>query len=192
MISLFAVLALFLADQPPAEGAAIQGPPTAQSRPASAPKDDYQYVAWCYGALRGYVDLHDQVMPEVTRIETEFRAPGRKLSDDLKVYADQQRQAKGDLKQFQAALTAAEKASLKPINAVGAEAVRKGRSIWNPGPEVSKARLAQEWMSWTPPASCGATAAALEERARLAGPAFQVNAEPDAPPAPAETPAPGV
>jgi hypothetical protein len=188
MISLFAALALFLADQPPAaEGAATQGPPNAASRPATAPKDDYQYVAWCYGALRGYVDLHDQVMPEVTRIESEFRAPGSKLSDDLKVYADQQRQAQRDLKHFQAALTAAEKASLKPINTVGAEAVRKGRGVWNPGPDVSKARLAQEWMSWTPPASCATTATALEERARLAGPAFQVNAEPDAP---AEAPAP--
>src|SRR6185503_20637405 len=78
-----------------------------QPWPAGVPHDDYQLVAWCYGMLRGYLDLHDEVMPEVTRIETTFRPPGRKLSDDLKVYADMQKAGKSQLKQFQAALTAA-------------------------------------------------------------------------------------
>jgi hypothetical protein len=180
-----AAFALFFAAQP-----AVDATPddAANARPASAPQDDYQYVAWCYGALRGYVDLHDEVMPEVTRIESEFRNPRTKLSDDLKVYEDQRRQAQVELKHYQAAVTAAEKASLKPINSLGAEAVKRGRSIWNHGPEVPKARIAQEWMSWTPPASCSTTATVLEQRAKLAGPAFQVNAEPDPAPAP---PAPG-
>jgi hypothetical protein len=188
MIPLFAALALFLADQPAAD-AAPATPPEASAAsgfPPGAPHDDYQFVGWCYGALRGYLDLHDQVMPEVTRIESEFRKPGTRLSDDLKVYADQERQGRADLKRFQGALTVAEKASLKPINAVGAEAVRKGRSVWNAGPEVTKARMAQEWMSWTLPARCQATADELEQRARLAGPAFQVNADPQAPAAPTE------
>ena len=41
-----------------------------------APTDDYQFVAWCYGALSGYLDLHDEVMPEVTRIESTWTARG--------------------------------------------------------------------------------------------------------------------
>src|SRR5690348_8455990 len=110
--------------------------------PAGVPHDDYQLVAWCYGMLRGYLDLHDEVMPEVTRIETAFRPPGRKLSDDLKVYADMQKTGKAQLKQFAAALTAAEKASLKPINTIGAAAVAKGHSVWEGGPGVTKARMA--------------------------------------------------
>src|SRR5512135_1661353 len=100
-------LSLFLQAQPAAADAA-QPPPPAEAPapsadaltvgekaqpdeppwPAGVPHDDYQLVAWCYGMLRGYLDLHDEVMPEVTRIETTFRPPGRKLSDDLKVYAD--------------------------------------------------------------------------------------------------------
>jgi hypothetical protein len=192
-MSLALVLALFFQAQPaavdaapaPAEAAA----PPAQTEPAwpaGAPRDDYQLVAWCYGALRGYVDLHDQVMPEVTRIETAFRPPGRKLSDDLKVYADLQVQARADLKRFQTAMTAAEKASLQPINTVGAAAVAKGHAIWRGGPDVTKARMAQEWMSWTLPARCQTTADQLTARARLMGPAFKVNAEEEAPaPAPA-------
>src|SRR5437899_2266047 len=131
MSALAIALSFFLQAQPAAEPApqptdaapaaeAPAGPadaaPPEDPWPAGAPRDDYQLVAWCYGVLRGYLDLHDQVMPEVTRIETTFRPPGRKLSDDLKVYGDMQKTGTKQLKEFQAALTAAEKASLKPIN----------------------------------------------------------------------------
>jgi len=185
---------------PPADAAAPAAAPAADTPPAErwpagAPHDDYQFVGWCYGSLRGYLDLHDQVMPEVTRIETTYRPPGRKLSDDLKVYADMQKDGRRQLKEFQAAMTAAEKASLRPINVVGAGAVQKGRSVWNAGPEVTKARLAQEWMSWALPAKCEATAKSLEARATLMGASFKVNSEPeaqapaaDAAPAPADAP----
>jgi hypothetical protein len=203
-MSLPLLLALFLQAQPAAADAAPPSPapaaeapaapaeaaPPEESWPAGAPRDDYQLVAWCYGALRGYLDLHDQVMPEVTRIETTFRPPGRKLSDDLQVYADMQKQGRSDLKRFQAAMTAAEKASLRPINTVGAAAVIKGRGMWNGGPNITKARLAQEWMSWTLPARCQTTADSLEARARLMGATFKVNTEEEAPPpAPPEPPA---
>jgi hypothetical protein len=176
------------APPPAAEAAAADASPE-DPWPKGVPHDDYQLVAWCYGVLRGYLDLHDEVMPEVTRIETTFRPPGRKLSDDLKVYADMQKAGTKQLKQFQAALTAAEKASLRPINTVGAAAVQKGRGVWDGGPTITKARLAQEWMSWALPARCETTAKALEERATLLGASFRVNAEPEPPPA-AAAPAP--
>ena len=194
MIPLALAVSLFLADAPAAEAAA---PPAAEApaadapaevpAPPGAPADDYQFVAWCYGALARYVELHDQVMPEVTRIESTWRRPGSKLSDDLKVYDVQQRQAQADLKRFHAAMTAAEKASVRPINVDGAKAVQRGRAVWNAGPDVTKARLAQEWMSWTLPARCPATAAALSRRAKLLGASLQANAETEA--APAEPPA---
>jgi hypothetical protein len=191
MTPLALALSLFLTGQPaaeasaapPAEAAAPELPPV----PTGAPKDDYQLVAWCYGALRGYLEMHDEVMPEVTRIEAEFRKPGTRLEDDLKVYADQMKQGQRDLKRFQAALTAAEKASLQPINQLGAAAVRKGRGVWNAGPDVTPARKAQEWMSWALPARCTVTADALATRAKLMGKAFKVNAEEEEAPA-AETP----
>lgn len=213
MAPLFLALALFLLGQPteaPAEGPAAQPPaPAAEAPtpaeappaetpapeapaeapwPAGAPHEDYPFVAWCYGTLRGYLDLHDQVMPEVTRIESTYRPPGRKLADDLKVYADMQKAGRAQLKAYQAALTAAEKASLKPINTIGAAALSKGRATWTAGPEVTKARLAQAWMSWTLPARCDTTARDLEARATLFGASFKVNDEPEAPPASTEAP----
>ena len=65
MSSLAFALALFLqsadAAAPPPEAAA---PAPAEDRlPNGAPSDDYQFVAWCYGALRGYLDMHDEMMP---------------------------------------------------------------------------------------------------------------------------------
>jgi len=194
--------AMFLAQ--PADAPATAAAPAAEAFPAGAPHDDYPFVAWCYGNLRGYLDMHDEVMPEVTRIESTYRPPGRKLSDDLKVYADMQKTGRAQLKTFQEALTAAEKASMRPINQVGAEAVKRGHSIWVAGPEVTKARKAQEWMSWTLPARCETTAVALEQRSKLMGASLRANAEPEPAPEtavpapetpagaspPAETPAP--
>jgi len=181
MTALAIALALF-AQAPEAAAPATEAAAPAEDRlPAGAPRDDYQFVAWCYGALRGYLDMHDEMMPEVTRIESQFRKPGTKLEDDLKVYADMQKTGKAQLKTFQAALTAAEKASVRPINTLGATAVRQGRQIWNVGPEVTKARKAQEWMSWSLPARCETVSASLESRAKLMGATFKVNEESAAP-----------
>lgn len=192
MTALAIALALFA--QAPEGAAPAAEPPAAEERlPAGAPRDDYQFVAWCYGALRGYLDMHDEMMPEVTRIESQFRKPGTKLEDDLKVYADMQKTGKTQLKTFQSALTAAEKASVRPINMLGANAVRQGRQIWNVGPDVTKARKAQEWMSWSLPARCETVSASLEARAKLMGATFKVNEDSVAPaeaaPPATETPA---
>ncbi len=184
------VLALFMQAQPAAADAsapASDAPAAAEAQPADrylpgTPHDDYQFVAWCYGSLRGYMDLHDQVMPEVTRIEKTFRPPDRKLSDDLKVYDDMQKEGRIELKIFRDALTAAEKASLKPINVVGAQAVSKGHDMWTAGPDVTPARLAQAWMSWALPARCETIAKELQSNATLLGASLKVNDEPDATP----------
>jgi hypothetical protein len=188
------VLALFLFAQDPAAPAAAEAPPPtpAEDRlPTGAPKDDYQFVAWCYGALRGYLEMPAEMMPEVKRIEGQFRKPGTTLEDDLKVYADMQRDGRAKLKQFQAALTAAEKASVRPINIQGAQAVRQGRLTWTAAPEVTKARKAQEWMSWALPARCERVAADLETRSKLSGAALKANAPAEEPaPSATETPPP--
>lgn len=181
MIPLALAVSLFMT--PAAQAAAPDAAPAAAEAPTppGAPREDYQFVAWCYGVLAGYLDLHDEVMPEVTRIESTWRRPGSKLADDLKVYDVQQKQGREDLKRFQAAMTAAEKASVQPLNAEGAAAVARGRSVWNGAPDVTLARKAQEWMSWSLPARCPQTAAALQKRASLFAESLQANvAEPPA------------
>jgi hypothetical protein len=190
MIPLAIALALFAQEPASAVEAAPPAPAVAEDRlPTGAPKDDYQFVGWCYGALRGYLDMHDEVMPEVKRIESQFRKPGTKLEDDLKVYADMQKDARAKLKVFQSAITSAEKASTRPLNTIGGQAVRQGRNVWLTGPEITPARKAQEWMSWALPARCERVAGELETRSKLMGSALKANAPTEAPPSALDEPA---
>ncbi|MFN3521949.1 MAG: hypothetical protein ACK4YQ_06845 [Phenylobacterium sp.] len=188
MPALLFALALLAADQPAAADAA-------PAYPVGAPQDDYGLVAWCYGALGGYVDLHDQVMPEVTRIESTYRRPGSNLQEDLKVYDELQVTSRSNLELFARAIETAEKASIKPISERGAEAVKKGRAGWSAAASMSKARVAQEWMSWALPAVCVPAAERLEARAKLLGVTFdaaETGQAPAEPAAPADAAAPAL
>ncbi|MDB5457390.1 MAG: hypothetical protein JWP92_2975 [Caulobacter sp.] len=200
-----ALLALaLLAQDAPIATAVPQAQPaaaTAPSRPAAtAPTDEYGYVGWCYGALGGYLELYDKVMPEVTRIEKAFPGPDG-VAASLKVYPEMRAEARDDLQTYRAAITAAEKASPRPISEYGKAAIAKGRSVWAGSDVANKARLAQVWMSWSPPGDCETRAKTLEAKSNLFGQALNYNApkaaEPTpepmapaeaAPPAPAATP----
>ena len=142
---------------------------------ATAPVDDYGYVAWCFGALGGYVDLYDQVMPEVTRIEKAFPGPDG-VAASLKTYPEMRAQARSDMKLFSSAITAAEKASPRQISEYGGAAVKKGRSVWSGADSANKARLAQVWMSWSPPGDCETRARNLEKKSNILGKALIYNA----------------
>lgn len=160
--ALFLALALFAQD-----GQASQSP-------NAPPTDEYGYVAWCYGALGGYANLYDRVMPEVTRIEKAFPGPDG-VAASLKTYPEMREQARKDLKVFASAITAAEKASPRPISEYGGAQVKRGQSVWQGADTVDKARLAQMWMSWSPPGDCEKRAKALETRSTILGKALNYN-----------------
>lgn len=164
--------------------------------PNAPPSDEYGYVAWCYGALGGYASLYDQVMPEVTRIEKAFPGPDG-VEASLKTYPELRAQARKDLKTFASAITAAEKASPRPISEYGGSQVKRGAAIWQGAGSIDKARLAQMWMSWSPPGDCEKRAKALEIKSSILGKALSYNAvsattqaPPPETPAPASAPAP--
>lgn len=167
-------------------------PPPRTQPAATPPSDEYGYIAWCYGALGGYIELYDRVMPEVTRIEKAFPGPDGAAAA-LKEYPAMRTQARSDLKIYASAITATEKASPRPISEYGAAAMKKGRSIWGGSETVDKARLAQVWMSWSPPGDCETRAKALEKKSNLFGQALNYNVKSAVPAQPvpqAETPAP--
>jgi hypothetical protein len=167
---------------------AMMGQVSAPIAPAAtAPTDDYGYVSWCYGALGGYLDLYDKVMPEVTRIEKAFPGPDG-VAASLKTYPEMRAQARLDLKTFTGAITAAEKASPRPISEYGRAAINKGRTVWAGSETVNKARLAQVWMSWSPPGDCETRAKTLEKRSNVLGKALIYNAAPTAATKPEPTP----
>lgn len=161
--------------------------------PNAPPTDEYGYVAWCYGALGGYAALYDRVMPEVTRIEKAFPGPDG-VEASLKTYPELRDQARKDLKTFASAITAAEKASPRQISEYGGAQVKRGAAVWQGADSVDKARLAQMWMSWSPPGDCEKRARTLETRSTILGKALSYNAVSATTQAPAapETPAPAV
>lgn len=161
--ALFLALALLAQD-----GQTSQGP-------NAPPTDEYGYVAWCYGALGGYANLYDRVMPEVTRIEKAFPGPDG-VAASLKTYPEMRAQAQKDLKTFASAITAAEKASPRPISEYGGAQVKRGAAIWQGADSVDKARLAQMWMSWSPPGDCEKRAKTLEMKSSILGKALNYNA----------------
>lgn len=190
MSALLFALLLAAQDAPPAPAAtpapapaaapAAEAPAAAPEEeelpwPPGAPHDDYGFVGWCYGALGGYMDLHDQMIPEVTRIEAAFQAPGTTLAEDMAVYDQLQSMSRTNMKLFARAMQAAEKASLRPINTFGARAISQGRAGWAGASSLPRRTVAQQWMGWTLPARCVPTAKTLETRAKLMGTAFQAN-----------------
>lgn len=188
MATAFLLALALLAQDAPVSTAPIASAPPPRTQPAAtAPTDDYGYVGWCYGALGGYVELYDKVMPEVTRIEKTFPGPDG-FASAMKEYPAMRAQAQSDLKVYRAAIVAAEKASPRPISEYGAAAIKKGRSVWGGSEQVDKARLAQVWMSWSPPGDCETRAMTLEKRSNLLGQALNYNVKKDAPPAPEAVP----
>lgn len=183
--ALLFALALMAQDAPVTTAA----PPPRTQPAATPPTDEYGYIAWCYGALSGYVDLYDTVMPEVTRIEKAFPGPDGAAAA-LKEYPAMRIQARSDLKTYGSAITAAEKASPRPIAEYGAAAMKKGRSIWGGSEAIDKARLAQVWMSWSPPGDCETRAKTLETKSNLLGQALNYNVKSAVPVEPQAAPAP--
>jgi hypothetical protein len=182
-------LALIAQDGPVSTAPKASAPPPRTQPAATAPTDDYGYVGWCYGALGGYVDLYDKVMPEVTRIEKTFPGPDG-FAASMKEYPAMRDQAKKDLLVYRSAIVAAEKASPRPISEYGAAAIKKGRSVWSGSDQVEKARLAQVWMSWSPPGDCETRAKTLETKSNLFGQALNFNVKKGEAPAPAPAAAP--
>jgi hypothetical protein len=183
MATAFLLALALLAQDAPVSTAPIASAPPPRTQPAAtAPTDDYGYVGWCYGALGGYVELYDKVMPEVTRIEKTFPGPDG-FAAAMKEYPAMRDQAKKDLLVYRSAIVAAEKASPRPISEYGATAIKKGHSVWGGADQVDKARLAQVWMSWSPPGDCDTRAKTLEKRSNLLGQALNYNVKKDAAPA---------
>jgi hypothetical protein len=128
--------------------------------PSGAPTDDYGFMAWCYGALSGHVDLYDQVMPEVKRIEAEFPDTDRPIDKVMQDYADQHSLGQKILDGYAHVLNVEEQTG-KTGGKKRTPAVAKGKLLWKGSDKADARQLAQLWMSWALPARCESTAARL-------------------------------
>ena len=160
--------------------------------PPGAPTDDYQFVAWCYGATEEYLAIYERVKPDLKAIDKMFGTPVKEAEPYQSDVAEEHKA----LKRFGVAITTAEKASFHPIVEDGVEAMAQGRSIWRAAEMQPSRKLADAWLFWGIPTRCEKTAATLKARSILMGQALAQHApKPDlapaevAKPAPAEAPA---
>ena len=183
LAALFALAAL--AAEPAANLASPASPPPATAAPAdvtipqddendgipaNAPKDDYRFVAWCYGAVDEYLQIYEQVKPELKAIDKLFGTPVK----ESEPYSEDIAEDRQALKRFAAAIEAAEKASPRPIAPAGAAAMESGRHIWAAARLETPRRLADAWLFWGVPPRCDTVAKSLKIRATLMGQAFAV------------------
>ena len=125
--------------------------------PAGAPTDDYALVAWCYGALSRHMELHDQVWPEVQRIEAQFPQPGVSLKEALAAYDDQHKAGLAQLDLYAKALDLGEVAG-KTGGLERTVAIQVGRDVWQGSDGADPKELARAWMDWALPGQCPDTA----------------------------------
>ncbi len=152
------------ADAPKADAPQATTPsapaPAPETLPAGAPEDDYGFMAWCYGALLGHIDLYETVLPQVKRIETAFPAPGESIDKVMAGYAVQHDHGKLLLVRYAHALDA-EEARGQTGGVSREDAIARGREIWTGSDKADSRTLAQLWMSWGLPGRCDTTARRL-------------------------------
>jgi hypothetical protein len=164
--------------------------PEAEALPMGAPSDDYGLVAWCYGALDEYLAIYEVVKPDLKDIDKMFGTPVKETDP----YSEDVAEERVALKRFADAMEAAEKASPRPISAMGARDIAKGRDVWAAARLQAHRKLADAWLYWGVPNRCETTARSLKARSTLLGQALAEDTpQPDAPPpaAAADQAAPG-
>ena len=141
--------------------------------PIGAPHDDYGLVSWCYGALAGHMDLFKVVKPELDKL------PDTNRKETAALDAEQLQAGQEYLALYKKAMEAAEKASPRPINTRGAQAVKSGANIWTPALQADPKTRMWSYLSWDLPGRCETTAERLYEASLLGAQMLGVTIEDD-------------
>ena len=136
--------------------------------PAGAPSDDYGFVAWCHGALKGHMDLFEVVKPTLNALPD----PDPKMtaaSDAEMLEAGAQY-----LTLYERAMDAAEKASPTEIKPRRIDLEKAGGKIWGAAQLAEPKTRMWSWAMWVLPGRCEYAAERLYEKSNLKGQALGV------------------
>jgi hypothetical protein len=172
------LLALALAAEPaPGSDTPARNPEI----PASAPADDYGFVAWCHGALSGHMELRPLVKDELDNLSPP------PPNDDVR----QQEAGQEYLSLYTRAMAAAEKASAQAIRSRAQAASARGYGIWTAARTADPRTRMWSYLMWELPPHCEIAAKRLEERSDLFAQALRTSPtaapEPVSPDAPTAT-----
>lgn len=142
-------------DAPRTQLVAPAAGPVESPLPSGAPADDFGLVAWCHGALRGHLELAEQIR-ETLPVDAEQQALGRQY-----------------LASYDAALAAAPQAKTSegPLRVI--QAKEAGYQRWAPArAAVDRQTQAFTYLSWQLPGRCDQAAQRLSANADLLGAAL--------------------
>ncbi|WP_174300963.1 hypothetical protein [Caulobacter sp. S45] len=190
------ILALAIAQADPAPAQAADAAPAGAApasgvsagdadTPKGAPVGDYDFVAWCHGALTGHMALYTQVKPELTSIER----PDEVATDEKNDHA--QMQAGRDyLALYTRALDGVDHTH-RALTERRRSAEAKGQAIWDAAKAADARTRMWSWLLWDLPGRCETAAKSLQTRAGMLAALHSPAPTPDAPigdPAPAGEP----
>jgi hypothetical protein len=145
-------------------------PATDSDTPKGAPDNDYDFVAWCHGALAGHMALYEQVKPELVSIEQPNEVAADEKNDKLQMAA-----GRDYLTLYTRALNGFDKAHPGKMGERRKAAEAAGAAIWDPYKDAAPRQRMWAWVGWDLPGRCETAARKLETRKgmaeALAGPA---------------------
>lgn len=134
---------------PPATAPAAARPTQAEYTPEGAPKDDYNFTAWCHGVLSGHMALAERVQSVLPLDEV------------------QQKIGKAYLKGYEEAL-AIGKRTRSPAEIDAADAIRAAaRANWSTAMKADLQLGADTYLAWQLPGRCEHAAIRVAGRADL-------------------------
>jgi hypothetical protein len=139
--------------------------------PKGAPEDDYDFVAWCHGALSGHMTLYQVVKPELKSIERPDEVAGDEQADREQLAAGREY-----LALYSRAMRAAAKSHPKEMTARRLKFEAQGEAIWTPAKAAEPRTRMWSWLLWDLPGRCEIAAKRLEGRSGVLGAALKANA----------------
>ncbi|WP_158913793.1 hypothetical protein [Caulobacter sp. S45] len=173
MLTFLFALALAQAEPQGVAAAAAITPPVAEDGevPKGAPAEDYDFVAWCHGALTGHMALYTLVKPELKSIERPEEVDG-----DEKADLEQMKAGREYLALYTSALRAAAKSHPKAMADRRDKAEAQGEAIWDAAKTAEPRSRMWSWLLWDLPGRCEVAAKRLETRSGILGAAFKSTA----------------
>ena len=175
MLGLLLAAALLQAEPSSAGGAAPSAPAVPDSdTPKGAPATDYDFVAWCHGALAGHMALYTQVKAELISIER----PEEVALDEKNDHA--QMQAGRDyLALYTRALNAVDRGRPGPLAERRRAAEAEGAAIWDAFKDAPPRTRMWAWVGWDLPGRCETAAKKMETPSGRAAAPLSGAASPD-------------
>ncbi len=136
--------------------------PPAEETVRGAPARDYDFVAWCHGALTGHMAMYEQVKPELVSIERPDEVAGDARNDKLQMQAGREY-----LALYTRALDGVDHGRSGPLMTRRRSAEAQGSAIWAPFKSVPARTQMWAWVGWDLPGRCETAAKALQTRAGM-------------------------